>query len=116
MAALEFNAVDKTGVEIASLLVAASSGGDTFPTGTAGIIVVNNGDGSPHTVTIAAPVATKNCPPYGNQAVAAIAVVVPAGEEHIFTVPGGYGVNSLISLTYDAVTSVTVGGIVATPV
>ena len=116
MAALAFNAVDKSGVELSSLLVAAAAGGDTFPTGNDGVIVVNNGDASPHTVTIAAPVATKNCPPYGNQSVANIAVVIPAGEQHIFTVPSGYGVSSLISLTYDAVTSVTIGGILANPV
>ncbi len=54
--------------------------------------------------------------PFGNQALADIAVVVPAGEQHIFKVPSGYSANSLITLTYDAVTSVTVGGIVANPV
>lgn len=116
MAELAFNAIDKTGVELSSLLVAASSGGDSFPTGNNGIIVINNGDASPHTVTISAPVATNKCPPFGNQAVADVAVVVPAGEQHIFTVPSGYGVSSLLLLTYDAVTSVTVGGILSTPV
>ena len=116
MATLAFNAIEKTGVELASLLVAADVAGDTFPTGTNGIIVVNNGDASPHTVTITTPTATKHCPPFGNQTIANIAVVVPAGEEHIFTVPSGYAASGLITLTYDAVTSVTVGGIVATPV
>ena len=116
MAELAFNAVDKSGVELSTLLVAASSGGDSFPTGNNGIIIINNADASSHTVTISAPVSTNKCPPYGNQAVADVAIVVPAGEQHIFTVPSGYGVNSLLLLTYDAVTSVTVGGIVATPV
>lgn len=116
MAALAFNAIDKTGVELSSLLVAASSGGDTFPTGSQGIIVINNADDSPHTVTITTPVATKDCPPFGNQTISNIDVVVPAGEQHIFTVPSGYATSGLISLTYDAVTSVTVGGIIATPV
>ena len=116
MATLAFNAIDKAGVELASLLVAADVAGDTFPSGNDGIIVVNNGDASPHTVTIVTPTATKNCAPFGNQTIANIAVVVPAGEEHIFTVPSGYAVGGLISLTYDAVTSVTVGGIIATPI
>ena len=116
MAELAFNAIDKSGVELSSLLVAADVAGDSFPTGNSGIIVINNADASAHTVTIASPVSTIKCPPYGNQAVADVAVVVPAGEQHIFTVPSGYGVNSLLLLTYDAVTSVTVGGIIATPV
>ncbi len=116
MAALAFNAIDKTGVELSSLLVAASSGGDTFPTGSKGIIVVNNGDASSHTVTITPPVSTVECGNLGNQAVANIAVVIPAGEQHIFTVPSGYATTGLITLAYDAVTSVTVGGIIATPI
>ena len=116
MATLAFNAVTKTGVELASLLVAADVAGDTFPTGNKGIIVINNGDASPHTVTITPPVPTQDCPNFGNQTMADIAVIVPAGEQHIFTVPIGYSTNSLITLTYDAVTSITVGGIVANPV
>jgi len=116
MAELAFNAIDKTGIELSSLLVAADVAGDTFPTGVNGIIVVNNGDASSHTVTITPPIATKNCPPFGNQALADIAIVIPAGEQHIFTVPSGYSASSLITLTYDAITSMTVGGIVANPV
>ena len=116
MAALSFNAVDKSGVELSTLLVAADVLGDTFPTGSKGIIVINNGDASPHTVTIAPSVATKECPPFGVQSISDISVVVPAGEQHIFTVPDGYSSSSIISLTYDAVTSVTVGGILANPI
>ena len=116
MATLAFNAIDKTGIELSSLLVAADVAGDTFPSGNDGLIVVNNGDASPHTVTITTPTATKNCPPFGNQTIDNIAVVIPAGEQHIFTVPSGYASGGLIALTYDAITSMTVGGIVATPV
>ena len=116
MATLAFNAIDKTGIELSSLLVAADVAGDTFPSGNDGLIVVNNGDASPHTATITTPTATKNCPPFGNQTIDNIAVVIPAGEQHIFTVPSGYASGGLITLTYDAITSMTVGGIVATPV
>ena len=116
MATLAFNAIDKSGVELSSLLVAADAAGDTFPTGNKGIIVINNGDASSHTATIEPPVATKDCPPFGTQTLADISIVVPAGEQHIFTVPSGYSASGLITVTYDAVTSVTIGGILANPV
>jgi hypothetical protein len=88
-------------------LAAASGGGDTFEPGDHVFLHVKNADSGPHTVTIVT-TATE----FG-QPVADLAVVVAAGTERLigplidaeFNDPSA-GVGSI---TYSAVTSVTVG-------
>lgn len=109
MADLAYIAVTPDGVND-DTLAAADVAGDTFPAATNKIFKVANGDASPHTVTIAAPVASTACGQYGQVDIADIAITIPAGESRIFTIPLGYGSGGLFTLTYDAVTSVTVGG------
>jgi hypothetical protein len=116
MAALSFNAIDKTGTDMSSLFVAADAAGDTFPSGNSGIITVKNGDAGSHTVTITPPVATTVAGNFGNQTVETLAIAIPASEERSFSLPSGYASGSLFTLTYDDVTSVTIAGIVANPV
>lgn len=110
MAELSYIAVTPDGVDDEGLLTAADVAGDTFPASTNKLFRVLNGDASPHTVTIAAPVSETSCGAYGQLAVSDIAITVPAGESRLFTIPLGYASGGLFALTYDAVTSVSVGG------
>ena len=69
-----------------------------------------NADASPHTITIAAPVALANCGGFGELAVEDIVITLPATTgEQAFVIPIGYSSNGLFSLVYDDVTSVTIG-------
>lgn len=83
---------------------AASAGGDTVPPDT--ILRVVNGDASPHTVTVVTPGTVD-----GDLAVADRDVAIPAGEFRFIRVPRTPFMDpstGRVSLTYDAVTSVTV--------
>jgi len=89
----------------AGTLAAAAGGGDTFTPGDGVWLEVNNGDASAKTVTIATPGTMEGL------AVADRVCVIPAGERWKIPVPArlyaaGDGTGSI---TYSAVTSVTVG-------
>lgn len=89
----------------ASTLVAASGGGDTCPAGDGVFLEVDNGDASSKTVTLVTPGTT----PEG-LAIADREVTIPAGERWKIPVGRVYaGSDGRCSITYSAVTSVTVG-------
>lgn len=109
MALLTVTAIDKDGVDQAGAAVAADVLGDSVVASSGIFIEITNGDASPHTATVAAPVASAVCEPYGALTVSAIAIVVPAGETRSFTIPAGYSdASNQFAWTYDAVTSVSV--------
>ncbi|GAA2990807.1 hypothetical protein [Streptosporangium longisporum] len=88
----------------ASTLTAASGGGDTATPGDGVWLEVNNGDASSKTVTLATPAT------YNGLAIADRAVTIPAGERWKIPLPRMYaGGDGQASITYSAVTSVTVG-------
>lgn len=84
---------------------AASAGGDACATGSDVKLLVKNGDASSHTVTLATPGTVD-----GDLAIADRAVTVAAGATVAVPVTDRYRdpATGLASLTYDAVTSVTV--------
>lgn len=88
-------------------LVAAAAGGDKFPPGDHTMLVVKNADATPKTVTIDS-VTPSN---YGTDA--DVVVVVAAGEtRYIGPFPAqrfASPTDGLVSVTYSAVVSVTVG-------
>lgn len=110
MATLAYTPIPSTGVALAASLSAADAAGDTFPVDSNKLFVVTNSDTSAHTVTITAPVASTVCGSYGQLAVEDKVITVAAGETQMFTIPLGYGDANLFTLTYDAITDVTVGG------
>ena len=115
MAELTYTAIPPAGINDATL-TAADAAGDKFPAMTGVFIKVANGDSSPHTVTIAKPKADTICGNYGKLPIADLSIVVTNAESRIFTVPLGYAdSDGKFALTYDAVTSVTVGGFVPSP-
>lgn len=82
---------------------AATSGGDTFGWVAGGVLRVKNGSASAVTVTVVVPGTT-----YG-QANPDVPIVVAAGAEvAIGAVPNALAVDGVVSVTYTAVTSVTV--------
>lgn len=109
MADLEYTSVTPSGVNDATL-TAADAAGDTFPSDTNKFFKVDNADASPHTVTVSVPVSDTVCGSYGKVSLSDIVISIPAGESRIFTLPLGYASGGKFTLTYDAVTSVTVGG------
>lgn len=83
---------------------AAAAGGDTFGRTAAGVLRVKNGSASSVTVTVVTPGNTK----YG-QADPDVPVAVAAGAEvAIGPFSDALAVDGVISVTYSAVTSVTV--------
>jgi hypothetical protein len=109
MADLTYTSVTPDGVNDATL-TAADASGDTFPSDTNKLFKVANGDTSSHTVTIAAPVTETVCGSYGKVDLDDIVISVPAGESRVFVLPTGYTSGGKFNLTYDDVTSVTIGG------
>lgn len=102
MALLEPQAPSLTGTTVT--YVAAAVGGDTLGRTLSGVLRVKNGGASSMTVTVVTPGNTK----YG-QADPDIPVVVAAGTEvAIGPFPDALAVDGVISVTYSAVTSVTV--------
>ncbi|MFE7947415.1 hypothetical protein [Streptomyces sp. NPDC057426] len=105
MAALTATLVPTLGgvADIEGAAVAAAGGGDTAPVGPGHFLFVANGDASPHTATIATPGTVDGHP------VADATLVVAAGEFGIIPLTTLFrGSTGLASITYDAVTSVTV--------
>lgn len=93
-----------TGIaDVAAQATAAASGGDTATVGSGRFLYINNGDASSKTVTVVAPGTVKGL------AVADASVVVAAGDHAIIPLNNVYrGATGRASITYSAVTSVTV--------
>jgi len=93
--------------------VAAAGGGDTMVGGSARFLYVNNGGGSPITVTLVTPETVE-----GSLAVEDRGVSVTNGTFRIIPVPSRYNNSStgLASITYSGVTSVTVAAVAVSTV
>ncbi|MFE3495262.1 hypothetical protein ACFXOS_19685 [Streptomyces sp. NPDC059175] len=105
MAALTVTSAPVDGglADLSGAAVAAASGGDTAPCGPDRFLVVINGDASPHTATVATPGTVSGLD------IENAALVVAAGDTGILPLPRLFaGTNGRASITYDAVTSVTV--------
>lgn len=109
MAALTTTVVGAGGTAVA--YTAAAGGGDSCQTGAGVVLLVKNGDASSHTVTLVTP-GTVN-----GLAIADRAVTVAAGAEVAIPVGAEYRdrATGRASVTYDAVTSLTVA-VVRVPV
>lgn len=105
MAALTTNVVPLAGLRTDDTFVAASAGGDDCATGGGVLLLVKNGDASPHTVTLETPETFD-----GDLDLADRAVAVAAGQDAAIPVTDRYRDPSTgrASITYDDVTSVTV--------
>lgn len=105
MAALTTNVVPLAGLRTDDKFVAAAGGGDDCATGVGVLLLVQNGDAAPHTVTLVTPGEVD-----GDLALADRAVVVAAGQDAVIPVTDRYRDPSTgrASITYDGVTSVTV--------
>lgn len=105
MATLVTQQMGRPGLQIAG--VAAAGGGDAAETGRGNGLWVNNGGGSPVTVTIAVPAGLSG---YPGLAYANNAVTVTNGTAKLIPLPGEYRdpVTGLATITYSAVTTVTV--------
>lgn len=106
MAALSTHVVPLTGLQLDAQLVAATSGGDDCQTGAGVFLAVKNGDASTHTVTLAVPATVD-----GDLTITSRAVAVAAGKTFFIPVTDRYRnpATGRAAITYDAVTSVTVG-------
>jgi hypothetical protein len=106
MAALATNVVPLQGLQLDAQLVAAAAGGDTAQTGSGTYLAVKNADASSHTVTLAVPATVD-----GDLTITSRAVVVAAGKTWFIPLTDRYRNPSTgrAAITYDAVTSVTVG-------
>lgn len=103
MATLAPQAVLVTGLNVS--LAAASAGGDACNPDDLVLLYVNNASGGSINVTVVTPGTV-----YG-QAVPDVVVAVPAGAFRIIDLPAPLAdpITGLVSWTYSAVTSVTVG-------
>ncbi|MGK5529360.1 hypothetical protein [Streptomyces sp. URMC 129] len=91
------------GVSLDAGAVAASGGGDTAPTGAGCFLYVKNGSGASITATLATPGEVDGL------AVADAVLTVPAGAAGAIPLAAVFaGANSRASITYSAVTTVTV--------
>ena len=110
MAELTPIAVTKAGIaNIETGLVAAASGGDSVKAASGLMIVVANGDVSPHTLTVSAPTSSENSPNFGELPVADLTLAVAADSVGAIAIPPGYATLGNFNWSYDDVTSVTVG-------
>jgi hypothetical protein len=115
MAELITQPITPDGSDLLTLLTAADAAGDFVKKSDGLLFVLTNGDAAPHTVTVASPVSETVANGFGKQAVSDISIAVPAGESVYFSVPSGYATSGSIQLTYDAVTSVSVGVFAVSP-
>ncbi len=106
MAALTTHAVPLQGLQLDAQLVPATSGGDDCQTGSGTFLVVKNGDASSHTITLVTPGVVD-----GDLTVTDRTVTVAAAKTELIPVTATYRNPSTgrASITYDAVTSVSVG-------
>lgn len=106
MAVLTVQTIDRAGDGLTPAFAAADVAGDQWPNDGTTFLVVKNGSGAPITATIVTP---QNVAGLG---VADLTVTVPAaGERWVgsFPQPTFNATNGRASVTYSAVTSVTVG-------
>jgi hypothetical protein len=106
MATLNLTAVPIAGgASITDNLVAAAAGGDSAAVGEGRFLVVKNGDASSHTVTISTPGTVAGV------AIAEVAVTVAASKLSVIPLSSRVfkDATGRAAITYDAVTSVTVG-------
>ncbi|MCQ9178948.1 hypothetical protein KMT30_07860 [Streptomyces sp. IBSBF 2953] len=105
MATLATNVVPLTGVRFDDKLVAAAGGGDQAQCGAGVLLVVKNADAGSHTVTLATPETVDGL------AVADRTLAVAAGQTAVIPLTDRYRNPSTgrAAITYDGVTSVTVG-------
>lgn len=102
MAALSRQSITKAGAAVT--FASAAGGGDTLANPTAwDVLLIKNGDTSSKTVTLVVPGTDWN-----GQAIADTPVVVPAGETWAVKLDPRYASSGTLSITYSAVTSVTV--------
>ncbi len=88
-------------------MASAAAGGDTFTNTGIELLLIINGSGSPITLTVTTPQTVDS---EADLAVADLAIVIPAGEQHLIgPFPKAHYNNSSdqVSLSYSAVTSVT---------
>ena len=106
MATLTIKTLDRTGLDVTVADAAADVGGDEFANdGSRTFYSVNNGSGSPVTVTFVTPVTVDGL------AVADRDVVVAAGSTSLigpFPRSDYNDANNMVQVTYSAVTTVTV--------
>ncbi len=110
MAELTVQAITKAGLAgVSAALASADVAGDTVKQAQELLIVMDNTDSSPHTLTVAAPAATAECGDLGSLAVSDLTLVVANGNIGFLTIPSGYGDGAEFSWTYDDVTSLAIG-------
>ena len=111
MATLSPTTVTLAGIDQAAAQAAASAGGDEFSSSGKQYLVITNADASPHTVTVDDP--NSVAPTDAKQFNPDVDIVVDAGTTVIagpFTATRFVNSSdSLVHLTYDAVTSLTIG-------
>jgi hypothetical protein len=105
VAALVTHVVPQVGLQLDAQLVLATSGGDDCQAGPGVLLVVKNADSASHTVTLVTPQLVD-----GDLVVADRPVPVAAGKTGLIPVSNTYRNPSTgrASLTYDAVTAVSV--------
>lgn len=111
MATLTLQATDEDGINPLTE-TAAAAGGDQFINDGRQIIVVQNGDASAKTVTVAGQATDVRVPHYGKLDQTDTVAVVAAGATAIlgpFPKQGFNDASGYVQITYSAVTSVTVG-------
>lgn len=114
MAELTVLPIGKVGLDQAASGVAVDVAGDTVKAASGLLFQVINSDNSIRTITIAAPVASVICPPFGSLPLADIVHVLADGSvtptEISFTIPLGYAdANNNFFISYDTDTSTTIG-------
>ena len=111
MALLTPTRISKAGIaDLLASLGAADAAGDSVVAANGLLVVMSNIDASPHTLTVAAPVATTRKAGFGDLSVSALNLTVAAGGDFgLITIPAEYAVSNEYSWTYDDVTGVTIG-------
>jgi len=111
MAKLTVQAITKAGIaDLAGALAAAAALGDSADNSSGIFLVVQNADGGPHTVTVAAPVSSVVAGNLGSLDVDPLSLVVAAGDVGFLAIPTGYqNTDGDLAWTYDDETGMTVG-------
>ena len=110
MAEVTVQAITKAGLaNLVGALQSAEAAGDSVVQSQDLLIVMNNTDSVPHTLTVAAPVASANCGDLGSLPVGPIPLIVANGNIGLLTIPSGYGDGVNFSWTYDDETGVEIG-------
>lgn len=113
MATLSVESIAESGLD-ATYNVAAA-GGDTFSNDSSARIFlhVKNGDASPHTVTVASIVSSREIQGLGTVTKADASAAIPAGEDRFIGPFPFTAFGASPDITYDDVTSVTIAALKA---